>query len=60
MSDDLQMKVNILEQELIFLKFQKEVLEKELDALKLKLNEYAIHCKHHGDRISCTNCRRCK
>ncbi len=58
MSDDLQMKVSILEQELISLKFQKEVLEKELDELKLELKNYATHCKHHGDRVCSSSCRR--
>ena len=59
MSEDLQMKVSILEQELISLKFQKEVLEKENDKLKLELKKYATHCKHHGDRVCNTNCGRC-
>jgi FtsZ-binding cell division protein ZapB len=59
MSEDLQMKVSILEQELISLKFQKETLEKENDKLKLELKKYASHCKYHGDRICNTSCGRC-
>jgi hypothetical protein len=59
MSDDLQMKVSILEQEIVFLKFQKECLEKENDKLKLELKKYVTHCKHHGDRVCNTDGRRC-